>query len=93
MNVHLSMLAQQLKTTFATILKQNFQESKLRFYKKREAGHVSTLSFAYPCSWPSASYNEMNKALLSLHHAGYIFYGANSVTINETLLEPVGAAV
>ena len=92
MNVQLNMLAQQLKITFAGILKRNFEDSKLRFYKKREAGHVSTISFAYPCEWPNASYVEMNTALLALHHAGYIFYGANSVTINKTLLESVNVA-
>ena len=47
----------------------------------------------YPCEWPEASYPEMNAALLSLHHAGYIFYGANSITINEKLFESVSVAV
>lgn len=93
MSVTLNVLAQQLKVTFATILKQNHDAPKIRFEKKRFAGHISTISFTYPCKWPEASYPEMNAALLSLHHAGYIFYGANSVTINEKLFESVSAAV
>ena len=93
MSVKLNTLAHQLKGNFAEILKHNFQESKLRFVKKREAGHVSTITFVYPGKWPDVSYSEMNAALLALHHAGYIFYGANSVTINAKLLEPMSASV
>lgn len=93
MEIKLNMLARQLKTAFAAILRYNVQEPKLRFFKKRLAGHVSELSFVYPREWPHASYTEMNAALLALHHAGYIFYGANSVTINKTILDPMSAPV
>jgi hypothetical protein len=93
MSVTLNVLAQQLKVTFASILKQNHEATKIRFEKKRLAGHILAISFTYPCDWPQASYPEMNAALLSLHHAGYIFYGANSVTINEKLFESVSVAV
>lgn len=41
------------------------------------------ISFIEPAPWLKTSYQDMNAALLSLHHAGYIVYGANIVKLTD----------
>jgi hypothetical protein len=79
-------LAIILKGLFKEIYKGAQKPVILRFNRVREGGRILELEFVHPAKWPEAPYTEINAALLSLHHAGFIVYGANTITLNDTLL-------
>jgi hypothetical protein len=82
----LSPLAVELRSIFANFYRRDFQ--KLMFEKRRDTrSHLVGICFSQPWQWPDADYREMNAALLSLHHNGYIVYGANTVTLLQKLAE------
>lgn len=75
-------LALDLKQIFSEIFKHSEKPVSIRFEKVREHGRVIGMRFLYPAQWPEASYDEINAALLFLHHMGFIIYGANVVKLN-----------
>lgn len=82
----LTPLALELRSIFANFFKRDFE--RLMFEKRRDTrSHLIGIGFSHPWEWPEANYTEMNSALLSLHHNGYIIYGANSITLKPKLLE------
>lgn len=82
----LTALAIELSSIFANFYRRDYQ--RLTFAKLRGTrSHLIGIGFLEPWQWPEANYVEMNKALLSLHHNGYIVYGANSIVLKPKLLE------
>jgi hypothetical protein len=71
----------------ANVLKQNRLDPRLSYVKQFQNGRRIGIFFRYSGNWPKASYEEMNSALLALHHAGYIVYGASAITLKERLFE------
>jgi hypothetical protein len=88
MNISSEELAEKLKENFKTIYKISPKPAIVRFKKRREGGRILTITFEHPAAeWPSVSYELMNAALLRLHHAGLIGYGANTVQLKDGLLQ------
>jgi hypothetical protein len=82
MTEHLNELATHLLSIFAGFFRS--QQTQLRFEKTKDANSDLTgISFFEPAPSPKASYQDMNTALLSLHHAGYIVYGTNIIKLTE----------
>ena len=82
----LTPLALELRSIFANFYRREYQ--KLTFEKRRDTrSHLIGINFTQPGQWPEANYAEMNSALLSLHHNGYIVYGANTITLKQKLLD------
>ena len=88
MNISSEELAEQLKQHFRAIYKSSQKPAIVRFKKKREGGRILNITFDHPAAeWPTVSYELMNSALLILHHAGLIGYGANTVRLNDGLMQ------
>lgn len=95
MNMTSETLAEQLKENFKSIYKTSPKPAVVKFKKKREGGRILNITFEHPAAeWPVVSYELMNSALLILHHAGLINYGANTVRLSEGLMQtgPLGDA-
>ncbi len=82
----LDAFALQLKALFATLYKTSQKPAILRFRKVRVDGRVTEIVLDLPGDWPAPSFEQINSALLALHHAGLIMYGANSIRLNEALV-------
>jgi hypothetical protein len=88
MNISSEELAEQLKQHFKAIYKTSQKPAIVRFKKRREGGRILNITFEHPAAeWPAVSYELMNSALLILHHAGLIGYGANTVVLNDGLVQ------
>ena len=83
----LSPLAQELRSIFARALEEMHPDRQLKFSRKRLKINRIGFCFSYSANWPQASYAEIDAALLMLHHAGYILYGANTITLKDSLLK------
>jgi hypothetical protein len=93
MNMTSEALAEQLKENFRTIYRTSQKPAIVCFKKKREGGRILNITFDHPAAeWPVVSYELMNAALLILHHAGLINYGANTVRLSDGLVQtgPLG---
>lgn len=87
MNISSEELAEQLKENFKTIYRSSPKPAVVTFKKKREGGRILNITFDHPAAqWPVVSYELMNSALLILHHAGVISYGANTVKLMDRLV-------
>ena len=72
MTEHLNELAIDLLSIFAGFFRN--QQTQLRFEKSKDANsYLTGTPFIEPAPWLKASFQDMNAALLSLHHAGYSF--------------------
>jgi len=88
MNISSEELAEQLKQHFKAIYKTSPKPAIVRFRKRREGGRILNITFEHPAAeWPVVPYELMNAALLILHHAGLINYGANTVQLNDSLIQ------
>ena len=87
MNRTITPLAQELRSIFACALEEIQPERQIKFSRRRLKINRTGFSFSYSANWPQATYQEIDAALLALHHAGYIIYGANTITLKDTLLE------
>src|SRR5688572_14113125 len=83
----LSPLAQDLRSIFARALEEMQPACQMKFSRRRLKIDRTGFLFLYLANWPQASCDEIDAALLSLHHAGYIVYGSNTVTLKDTLLD------
>jgi hypothetical protein len=85
--ITLTTLSLELKSKFAHLVRvfgANLPVGVKRIYVD---GILTTLEFLEPGDWPSVSYPEMHRALLALHHAGYIHYGSTVIRLKAKLLE------
>lgn len=80
-------LSQQLKALFAGIYRSSHKPAIVRFKRKRDGGRLIGIEFTHAAKWPAAPFAEMNAALLALHHAGFIKYSANTITLTDKLLQ------
>jgi NAD(P)-dependent dehydrogenase (short-subunit alcohol dehydrogenase family) len=88
MNISSEELAEQLKQHFRAIYRTSQKPAIVRFRKRREGGRILNITFEHPeAEWPEVSYELMNSALLILHHAGLINYGANTVRLSDSLIQ------
>lgn len=88
MNISSEELAEKLKANFKRIYRTSPQPAIVTFKKRREGGRILSITFEHPAGeWPVVSYELMNSALLILHHAGLIKYGANTVRLSDRLLQ------
>ena len=88
MNLSSEELAEELKQHFKAIYKTSQKPAIVRFKKRREGGRILNITFDHPAAeWPVVSYELMNSALLILHHAGLISYGANTVRLSDGLMQ------
>ena len=79
-------LTVELRSIFANFYKRNIL--KLSFQKRRDTrSNLLGIDILQAAPWPKANYAEMNRALLSLHHNGYIVYCANTITLKQKLSE------
>jgi hypothetical protein len=80
----LSPVALELRSILAHFYRRDFE--RLTFEKRRDTrSNLVGITFLQPASWPEGTYAELNSALLSLHHNGYIVYGANTITLKQKL--------
>lgn len=82
----LNELALELRSIFAKLYGRNVRTVTFNKYRNTRS-QLLGIRIAQPGQWPEASYVDMNTALLSLHHNGYIVYGANTITLKQKLLE------
>ena len=82
----LSPLAQELKSIFACALREIQPDRQIKFSRKRLKINRTGFAFSYSAKWPQATYDEIDAALLLLHHADFILYGSNTITLKDTLL-------
>lgn len=88
MNMTSEELAEKLKDNFRNIYRTSQKPAIVTFKKRREGGRILNITFEHPAGdWPAVSYELMNAALLILHHAGLIGYGANTVRLNDGLMQ------
>jgi hypothetical protein len=82
----LTPLTLELRSILANFYRRDFH--KLTFEKRRDTrSNLIGITFLQPAMWPDGNYAELNSALLSLHHNGYIVYGANTITLKPKLAE------
>lgn len=78
-------LAIELRSIFANFYRRDIVS--LTFIKQRDTqSHLVGIRIEQPAQWSDASFADMNTALLSLPHNGYIVYGANRITLKQKLL-------
>ena len=88
MNMTSEELAEKLKENFRTIYRTSQKPAIVTFKKRREGGRIVNITFDHPAAkWPAVPYELMNAALLMLHHAGLINYGANTVRLSDSLIQ------
>jgi hypothetical protein len=89
----LNTLAVDMLSIFAFFFR--LHRTQIRFEKRRNSNNrLAGIAFLEPANWPDESFEDMNTAFLSLHHAGYIVYGANTIKLKDKLKNaPSGAEV